>query len=112
MCLGFKNVNTLQEILHDKGYIALDYFEEANKWSNLDFYNEHVLRIQPPGKSSNSAAQSEMLKERRKEIARKMVEMNARKREEKLAEDEERLELLNEIKAMVEEGGDLEEIER
>lgn len=42
------------------------------------------------------------MKERRKELSKKLTEMNARKREERLAEDEERLVILNEIKESIE----------
>ena len=66
---------------------------ELEKWTDLDFYNTHVHRLElpkPASKTVPTVTQIETLKERRKEIAKKMVEMNARKREEKLAEDEER----------------------
>ncbi|CAG7724135.1 unnamed protein product [Allacma fusca] len=106
------SLGKVEDILQEKGYIALDYMEELSKWMNVDFYNEHVLRLQLPTKPQTSAAQTEITKEKRKETARRMVEMNAKKREEKLAEDEERLEILNEIKTLAQDGGDCEEVQR
>jgi len=90
---------------------------ELQKWTDKDFYNEHVLRLKLPAKSSSasppvSQQQSDILKERRKEASKRMTEMNSRKLEEKLAEDEERLEILNDIKNLVEESNDSEEIDR
>lgn len=53
----------------------------------------------------------EQQKERKKELARRLTEINARKREERLAEDEERLNQLLQIQEMIELDVDEEELE-
>lgn len=54
----------------------------------------------------------EQQKERKKELARRLTEINARKREERLAEDEERLNQLLQIQEMIELDADEEELEK
>lgn len=48
----------------------------------------------------------EQQKERKRELARRLIEINARKREERLAEDEEKIGQLLDIKEMIELGAD------
>lgn len=54
----------------------------------------------------------EQQKERKRELARRLTEINARKREERLAEDEEKLQVLLNIQEMIEIDEDIDEIER
>lgn len=54
----------------------------------------------------------EQQKERKRELARRLTEINARKREERLAEDEERLNQLLQIQEMMELDVDEEEMEK
>jgi actin-related protein 5 len=54
----------------------------------------------------------EQQKERKRELARRLTEINARKREERLIEDEEKLNQLLYIQEMTEAGVDKEEIEK
>ncbi|CAG9788730.1 unnamed protein product [Diatraea saccharalis] len=95
-----------EEILHEHCSIALDYQEEIRKWANPDYYETNVKRIQLPfvQTSSSSTLTAEQQKERKKEMARRLLEINARKREERLAEDEEQLNQLLAIQEMIEDG--------
>lgn len=54
----------------------------------------------------------EQQKERKRELAKRLADMNARKREERLAEDEEKFGNLLELQEMVELEDDIEEVER
>lgn len=53
----------------------------------------------------------EQQKERKRELAKRLTEINARKREERLAEDQEKLRQLLEIQEIIEFGAEKEEIE-
>lgn len=55
-----------------------------NKWADLDYYNKNVRRIQLPFNITTPALTPEQQLARRKELAKKLVEMNARKREERV----------------------------
>lgn len=66
-------------------YIAEDYMSEVVKWGNVDYYEQYVRRIQLPFVAAPvSTVSAEQQRERRKEAARRLVELNARKREEKV----------------------------
>ncbi|KAL4719165.1 hypothetical protein ACJJTC_011469, partial [Scirpophaga incertulas] len=95
-----------EEILHEHCSIALEYQEEIKKWTNPDYYESNVKRIQLPfvQSTSSSTLTAEQQKERKKEMARRLLEINARKREERLAEDEEQLNQLLGIQEMIEDG--------
>lgn len=54
----------------------------------------------------------EQQKERKRELARRLTEINARKREERLAEDEEKLTQLLQIQEMLEVDSDSEDVEK
>ncbi|KAL0871217.1 hypothetical protein ABMA27_004986 [Loxostege sticticalis] len=99
-------MSRIEEILHEHCSIALDYQDEIRKWANSDYYEANVKRIQLPfvQSTSSSTLTVEQQKERKKEMARRLLEINARKREERLAEDEEQLNQLLAIQEMIEDG--------
>ncbi|CAK1555752.1 unnamed protein product [Leptosia nina] len=99
-------MSRIEEILHEHCSIVLDYQEEIKKWANADYYDGHVKRIQLPyvQNTSSSALTAEQQKERKKEMARRLLEINARKREERLAEDEEQMNQLLAIQDLIEDG--------
>ncbi|XP_030760914.1 actin-related protein 5 [Sitophilus oryzae] len=103
-----------EELLCRLCKIAVDYRVELSKWANPDYYEEHVIKIQLPFTATvvNSAVTIEQQKERKKELARRLTEINARKREERLAEDEEKIGQLLDIKEMIEYGADKATVER
>jgi actin-related protein 5 len=103
-----------EELLHSICAIALDYREELNRWTDPVYYEENIKKIQLPYSASlaSSALTLEQQKERKRELARRLTEINARKREERLIEDEEKLNQLLYIQEMTEAGVDKEEIEK
>lgn len=79
----------MQELIHDYGYIAEDYIEELNKWADAEYYDNHVRKMQLPFTPAPSAAATslnqEQQQQRRKENVKRLVEINARKREERVS---------------------------
>ncbi|XP_076054640.1 actin-related protein 5 isoform X2 [Oratosquilla oratoria] len=93
-----------EELLHTHVYIAEDYMDTISKWSHPNYYEKHVRKIQLPFSAQPvSTVSVEQQKERRKEAARRLVELNAKKREEKLMEDEAELGKLLELEEAMEE---------
>lgn len=86
-------ISRVEELLNGYCSIAYDYMEELKKWANIDFYDKHVKIIQLPYTLAvaPTGLTAEQKMEKKRELARRLVEMNARKREEKLVEDEETL---------------------
>ncbi|KAJ8928880.1 hypothetical protein NQ314_018486 [Rhamnusium bicolor] len=103
-----------EELLHTICAIVVDYKEELGKWHDSEYYEENIKKIQLPYTSAgaSSALTVEQQKERKRELARRLTEINARKREERLAEDQEKLRQLLEVQEIIEFGADREEIER
>ncbi|KAK3910942.1 Actin-related protein 5 [Frankliniella fusca] len=95
-----------EELVHNHSFLPEEYGLVLNEWSDQDYYDKHVLRIQlpyvaPPAVSSLTADQQ---KERRKELAKRLVEINARKRDERLAEDEDMLNQLLDVQNLIHSG--------
>ncbi|XP_012263485.1 actin-related protein 5 [Athalia rosae] len=95
-----------EELIRDHSVVALEYQEEISKWSDPDYYDMNVLRVQLPyvAPVSTPGLTVEQQKERKRELARRLMEINARKREERLAEDEEQLNQLLAVQDLLEEG--------
>ncbi|KAF7380485.1 hypothetical protein HZH68_016350 [Vespula germanica] len=95
-----------EELIHEHSMIALNYQDVVSKWADPDYYDANVLRVQLPyvAPASTPGLTIEQQKERKRELARRLMEINARKREERLAEDEEQLNQLLAIQDLLEEG--------
>ena len=77
--------NLFQEIIHNHVRIANEYIPELVKWTDPNYYEKHVLKVQLPYTvQPTSTVSAEQTRERRKEAAKRLVELNAKKREEKV----------------------------
>ena len=89
-------VGRAEEILQDHCHIAKEYSDELGRWTECEYYNKNVKRLQLPFNLAPKAptVDPEIVKQRRQELAKRLVEMNAKKREEKLTEDKNTLRTL------------------
>ncbi|XP_044740595.1 actin-related protein 5 [Chrysoperla carnea] len=101
-------LSRIEEILHNYCFIACDYLADLKLWMDMDYYDANVKKIQLPFTAPviTPGLTQEQQKERKKELARRLMEINARKREERLAEDEELLEQLLNVQDMYEDGNE------
>ncbi|XP_058827321.1 actin-related protein 5-like [Topomyia yanbarensis] len=78
-----------ETMIHNYCSLAYDYIESLKDWALLDYYDRNVIKIQLPFNQSASAPTltAEQRIEKRKELSRRLAEINLRKREEKLAQD-------------------------
>lgn len=99
-------LSRVEELLHEHSYIAADYHEELEKWRSPEFYDREVHRMQLPfsGKVAGSSVSVEERQERRAQQLRRLQEINARRREEKLLQDQERLDRLMAVQELLEDG--------
>ncbi|KAK2897836.1 actin-related protein 5 isoform X1 [Channa argus] len=104
--LGAITLSRMEELLHEHSYIAVDYQEELEKWRSPEFYEREVHRMQLPfsGKLPGGCVTVEERQERRAQQLRRLQEINARRREEKLQQDQERLDRLMAIQELLEDG--------
>lgn len=74
---------------------------ELEKWRSPEFYEREVHRMQLPftGKVPGGCVSAEERQERRAQQLRRLQEINARRREEKLLQDQERLDRLMAVQA-------------
>ena len=76
-----------EEMLHNHCEIVQDFGTELSKYADLNYYSRHVKRMQlpfTPVSSKSAPTDPEAVKLRRQELAKRLVEMNARKREQKV----------------------------
>ena len=106
-------LSRVEELLHEHCSIAYDYKEMLMKWASHEYYESNVKKIQLPFSQvvAPPTLTAEQKTEKRKEMSRRLAEINARKREEKLAEDEEQLRRLEEILESYDDDEDEEELE-
>ncbi|XP_023119811.1 actin-related protein 5 [Amphiprion ocellaris] len=99
-------LSRMEELLHEHSYTAVDYHEELEKWRSPEFYEREVHRIQLPfsSKVPGGCVSVEERQERRAQQLRRLQEINARRREEKLQQDQERLDRLMAVQELLEDG--------
>uniref|UniRef100_A0A3B3U1A8 Actin-related protein 5 n=1 Tax=Poecilia latipinna TaxID=48699 RepID=A0A3B3U1A8_9TELE len=99
-------LSRMEELLHRHSYAAVDYHEELEKWRCPEFYEREVHRIQLPfsGKVPGGCVSAEERQERRAQQLRRLQEINTRRREEKLQQDQERLDRLLAVQELLEDG--------
>jgi len=73
----------LKELLYEHGFLAVHYTDKLKEWSDPDYYDQNVKRIQLPY-STAVVLTPDQQRDKRREMAKKLVEMNARKRDEKV----------------------------
>ncbi|XP_019728735.1 actin-related protein 5 isoform X1 [Hippocampus comes] len=99
-------LSRMEELLHEHSYTAVDYQEELEKWRSPEFYEREVHRMQLPfsGKLPGGCVSVEERQERRAQQLRRLQESNARRRGEKLHQDQERLDRLMAVQELLEDG--------
>ncbi|XP_061841543.1 actin-related protein 5 [Nerophis lumbriciformis] len=99
-------LSRMEELLHGHSYTAVDYQQELEKWRSPEFYEREVHRMQLPfsGKLPGGCVSAEERQERRAQQLRRLQEINARRRGEKLQQDQERLDRLMAVQELLEDG--------
>ncbi|XP_033119970.1 actin-related protein 5-like [Anneissia japonica] len=100
------NLSRSEEILKEHCYVAEDFSAELNQWSNQQYYNKHVHKMQLPYTPLPGWSTGDKTEQRKQRVQR-LQEINAKRREEKLTADQEKLQLLSEaLAALCEEDED------
>jgi len=79
----------IQELMFQHCRISSDFFPELQQWESIEFQKKNLLLVQlpftaAPALSSASVLSLEQQQQRRRELAKRLGEMNARKREERV----------------------------
>lgn len=80
----------VQELLHRHCRVGVEFMTELSRWESDEYYRQHALRVQlpftpAPAPSASATMTPEQQQQRRRELARRLGEMNARKREERVS---------------------------
>ena len=81
------NLSRTQELLVNHSYIALDYTDELKKWESEEFREKNTVNLQLP--VLNVTTEKDL--EQRKLQARRLKDVNQKKREEKLKTEREQV---------------------
>lgn len=93
-----------EELIHEHTYMTVNFQEELQKWADYDYYEENVHKIQLPFTlAADNQVTLEQQKERREQHIQRLKEINAKRRLEKLQENEEQLQQLMSIQLLLEE---------
>ena len=103
------SIGRAEEMIADHCHLVTDFGPSLKNWTCSDYYNRHVHKMQLPFTLAPKPApiDAEILRARRQEMAKRLVEMNAKKREEKLIEDENLLKILVTAQGLLEQGKEL-----
>lgn len=88
------NLSRTQELLAKHCYFALDYADELKKWQNKDYKEANALNLQLP--VLNLTTEKDL--EQRKLQARRLKDVNQKKREEKLKAEQEQVSKLKSLR--------------
>lgn len=98
-------ISRMEKLVHEHCHIAVDYKEELIQWANMDYYDEHIMKIQLPYNqvtATNALLTAEQKQEKRRELALRLLEIKNRREREKLREDEQQLFVYNKLRQLYE----------
>ncbi|XP_011179467.2 actin-related protein 5 [Zeugodacus cucurbitae] len=100
-------ISRIEQLLHCHSSIALDYLEELRRWSDLEYYTENVKKIQLAfvlPSTQNTPQNLDQKIEKRKELTRRLIEINARRAKNKQLDMENQLRFMTSIRELYELG--------
>ncbi|XP_065340130.1 actin-related protein 5 [Cloeon dipterum] len=103
------SLSRAEEILFNHCRISDTFYDDLARWEAVDYQKKNVMIIQlpftaAPVPTTASLLSLEQQQQRRRDLAKRLADMNARKREERLAEDEETLSRMLSIQEMWDDG--------
>ena len=95
-----------EEMMLNHTHVVPQFFDQLKLWKDSDYYEENVRKIQLPFTVVPKAPPTdpEVLKAKRQELAKRLIEINARKRDERLAVDEANVRQMLIVKDIYEQG--------
>lgn len=99
-------ISRMESLMQQHSSISLAYVEDMKKWSQVDFYEQNVKRIQLPYtvQAPIGTLTPEQKFEKRREMTKRLLEANAKRAKQKLEEDEQQLKLMDSILGLHESG--------
>ncbi|XP_053380397.1 actin-related protein 5-like [Mercenaria mercenaria] len=102
---GHVNAITLsraEELVRDHTHLAVDFLPELDEWASHDYYDENVHKIQLPyANATSNLISAQQQQERRQQQIRRLKELNVKKRQERLGEEEQELKKLLQLQELL-----------
>lgn len=96
-----------EELVRDHCHLATDYHSDLHEWVADDYYDDHVHKIQLPyNNAPGNQISAEQLKEKREQQIKRLKEVTSKRRMEKLAAEEQKLQELMSIQELLEDEDD------
>ncbi|CAG5136503.1 unnamed protein product [Candidula unifasciata] len=100
-------MSRVEEMIRDHCYIAPDFLTDLARWDDHEYFEANVRKMQlPVTQVQGSQVSSEQQKERRKQQISRLLEVNTRRRMDKLQADEAELQKLLEVQELMLTGDD------
>ncbi|XP_041369195.1 actin-related protein 5-like [Gigantopelta aegis] len=94
-----------EEMIQEHSYLAVDYLSELEDWLSPEVFEAHVRKIQLPYNNlPGSQVSAEQQKERRQQQITRLKEVNAKRRLQKVQEEEKQLQQLVNVQEMLVDG--------
>ncbi|CAG2244814.1 ACTR5 [Mytilus edulis] len=107
------SLNRAEELVRDHCHLAPDYNADLHEWVSNDYYDNNVHKIQLPYTNApGNQLSAEQTKERREQQIKRLKEVTAKRRLEKLASEEQKLQELMSIQELLEDEDDDEAFDR
>ncbi|VDI69528.1 actin-related protein 5, partial [Mytilus galloprovincialis] len=107
------SLNRAEELVRDHCHLAPDYNADLHEWVSNDYYDDNVHKIQLPYTNApGNQLSAEQTKERREQQIKRLKEVTAKRRLEKLASEEQKLQELMSIQELLEDEDDDEAFDR
>lgn len=99
-------LSRVEWLVHNHCSVAADYAAALKSWASYEYYEAHVKKVQLSFNVplASVAMSAEQRVEKKREMAKRLADINARKREEKLADDEKLVYKMLAIREMYEDG--------
>ncbi|XP_022084305.1 actin-related protein 5-like isoform X2 [Acanthaster planci] len=96
------NLSRAEELVNEHTYVALDFNAELAKFRSPAYCDKHMHRIQLPFTPLPGWSSDDKKQDRKQQQIKRLQEINAKRREERLAGEEEKLQQLKSVQELLE----------
>ncbi|XP_038046523.1 actin-related protein 5-like [Patiria miniata] len=100
------NLSRAEELVNEHTNVSLDFNEELADWRSTAYCEQHMHRIQLPYTPLPGWSSDDKKQDRKQQQIKRLQEINAKRREERLAAEEDRLQQLRSVQELLEDEDD------
>ncbi|XP_071802148.1 actin-related protein 5-like [Asterias amurensis] len=96
------NLSRAEELVNEHTYVSVDYNAEVNDWQSIPYCDKHMHRIQLPFTPLPGWSSEDKKQDKKQQQIKRLQEINAKRREERLAAEEDRMQQLKSVQELLE----------